>query len=193
MANQLNRPPPSHSHLQVHVFDLSINKYEAICKQVVVARKKTVLTHVQFNPVYPIIIVGDDQGAVTSLKLSPNLRKKPKVWALPPSLQPPVVWWRWVVRHFHLLSNKTQHLAGVWMWREDECLSSTAETFQLYSKMTTKQIRKKILAVSSWCQTARCVGTDVIYFPDQLAIRTLILCSYVCGQLAFHADGNTWD
>lgn len=63
----------------MHVFDLSINKYEAICKQVVVARKKTMLTHVQFNPVYPIIIVADDQGGVTSLKLSPNLRKKPKV------------------------------------------------------------------------------------------------------------------
>lgn len=73
------RDKPKLSDTQVHVFDLSINKYEAICKQVVVARKKTMLTHVQFNPVYPIIIVGDDQGAVTSLKLSPNLRKKPKV------------------------------------------------------------------------------------------------------------------
>lgn len=64
------------------MFDLSVNKYEAICRQVVVARKKTMLTHVQFNPVYPIIIVGDDQGGVTSLKLSPNLRKKPKVQPL---------------------------------------------------------------------------------------------------------------
>ncbi|KAM7422149.1 hypothetical protein PAMA_010293 [Pampus argenteus] len=62
----------------VHVFDLSINKYEAICQQPVVAKKKTKLTHVEFNPIYPIIIVGDDRGYVTSLKLSPNLRKKPK-------------------------------------------------------------------------------------------------------------------
>ncbi|GAA6079410.1 dynein, axonemal, intermediate chain 1, paralog 2 isoform X2 [Tachysurus ichikawai] len=63
--------------LSVHVFDLSINKYEAICQQAVVS-KKTKLTHIEFNPVYPIIIVGDDRGYVTSLKLSPNLRKKPK-------------------------------------------------------------------------------------------------------------------
>ncbi|XP_072239153.1 dynein, axonemal, intermediate chain 1, paralog 2, partial [Leuresthes tenuis] len=63
----------------VHVFDLNINKYEAICQQPVVAKKKTKLTHIMFNPIYPIIIVGDDRGYVTSLKLSPNLRKKPKI------------------------------------------------------------------------------------------------------------------
>lgn len=67
---------------QVHVFDLSINKYEAICQQSVVAKKKTKLTHVEFNPIHPIIIVGDDRGYVTSFKLSPNLRKKPKVRVL---------------------------------------------------------------------------------------------------------------
>ncbi|KAG7465471.1 hypothetical protein JOB18_005750, partial [Solea senegalensis] len=61
----------------VHVFDLSVNKYEAICQQAVVS-KKTQLTHVEFNPIYPIIIVGDNRGYVNSLKLSPNLRKKPK-------------------------------------------------------------------------------------------------------------------
>ncbi|XP_053556951.1 dynein axonemal intermediate chain 1 [Bombina bombina] len=63
---------------KVHVFDLSVNKYEAICQQAVVAKKKTKLTHIEFNPVYPIIIVGDDRGHVISLKLSPNLRKMPK-------------------------------------------------------------------------------------------------------------------
>ncbi|XP_031433040.1 dynein, axonemal, intermediate chain 1, paralog 2 isoform X2 [Clupea harengus] len=63
---------------RVHVFDLSINKYEAICQQPVVAKKKTKLTHIQFNPEHPIVIVGDDRGYVNSLKLSPNLRKKPK-------------------------------------------------------------------------------------------------------------------
>ncbi|KAF3689599.1 Dynein intermediate chain 1, axonemal Axonemal dynein intermediate chain 1 [Channa argus] len=62
----------------VHVFDLSINKYEAICQQLVVAKKKTRLTHIEFNPIYPIIIVGSDRGCITSFKLSPNLRKKPK-------------------------------------------------------------------------------------------------------------------
>ncbi|XP_029946757.1 dynein, axonemal, intermediate chain 1, paralog 2 [Salarias fasciatus] len=63
----------------VHVFDLSVNKYEPICQQPVVPKKKTKLTHIEFNPIYPIVIVGDDRGFVTSLKLSPNLRKKPKV------------------------------------------------------------------------------------------------------------------
>ncbi|XP_032978345.1 dynein axonemal intermediate chain 1 isoform X7 [Rhinolophus ferrumequinum] len=63
---------------QTHIFDLSINKYEAICNQPVVAKKKNKITHVQFNPIHPIIIVGDDRGHVTCLKLSPNLRKMPK-------------------------------------------------------------------------------------------------------------------
>ncbi|XP_069014566.1 dynein, axonemal, intermediate chain 1, paralog 2 [Embiotoca jacksoni] len=62
----------------VHVFDLNVNKYQALCQQQVVDKKKTKLTHIEFNPIHPIIIVGDDRGHVTSLKLSPNLRKKPK-------------------------------------------------------------------------------------------------------------------
>ena len=64
---------------KVFVFDLNINKYEPICEQTVVQKKKTKLTHIAFNMTYPILIVGDDRGNVTSLKLSPNLRKKPKV------------------------------------------------------------------------------------------------------------------
>lgn len=83
---------------KVFVFDLNINKYEPICEQIVVQKKKTKLTHIAFNSKYPIIIVGDDRltlyyrknlnlriifyffcrGNITSLKLSPNLRKKPK-------------------------------------------------------------------------------------------------------------------
>lgn len=63
------------------MFDLAVNKYEAICNQPVVAKKKNKITHVQFNPIHPIIIVGDDRGHITCLKLSPNLRKMPKVWA----------------------------------------------------------------------------------------------------------------
>ncbi|XP_057701446.1 dynein intermediate chain 2, ciliary-like isoform X2 [Corythoichthys intestinalis] len=62
----------------VHVFDLAINKYQAICQQPVVNKKKTKLTHIEFNPSNPVILVGDDRGSVISLKLSPNLRKKPK-------------------------------------------------------------------------------------------------------------------
>uniref|UniRef100_A0A8B9FWV6 Dynein axonemal intermediate chain 1 n=1 Tax=Amazona collaria TaxID=241587 RepID=A0A8B9FWV6_9PSIT len=63
---------------QAHVFDLSINKYEALCTQVVVTKKKNKITHVQFNPVHPVIIIGDQRGHVICLKLSPNLRKMPK-------------------------------------------------------------------------------------------------------------------
>ncbi|NXG47434.1 DNAI1 protein, partial [Psilopogon haemacephalus] len=63
---------------KAHVFDLNVNKYEALCTQLVVAKKKNKATHIQFNPVYPIVIIGDEQGHVISLKLSPNLRKMPK-------------------------------------------------------------------------------------------------------------------
>jgi dynein intermediate chain 1 len=63
---------------KVFVFDLNVNKYEPICEQNVAQKKKAKLTHVAFNSKYPIIIVGDDRGNVVSLKLSPNLRKKPK-------------------------------------------------------------------------------------------------------------------
>merc|ERR1711991_892339 len=58
---------------KVHVFDLAENKHEPLCNQKVV--KKAKLTHVSFNQIEPIIIVGDDKGGVNSLKLSPNLRK----------------------------------------------------------------------------------------------------------------------
>uniref|UniRef100_A0A8C2SZ84 Dynein axonemal intermediate chain 1 n=2 Tax=Coturnix japonica TaxID=93934 RepID=A0A8C2SZ84_COTJA len=57
---------------------MNVNKYEALCSQVVVAKKKNKTTHIQFNPVYPVVIVGDERGQVTCLKLSPNLRKMPK-------------------------------------------------------------------------------------------------------------------
>ncbi|KAM9801442.1 dynein intermediate chain 2, ciliary-like [Neosynchiropus ocellatus] len=62
---------------KVTVYDLGINKYDPICQQQVVA-KKIKLTSIEFNPEEPLIIVGDDRSYVTSLKLSPNLRKGPK-------------------------------------------------------------------------------------------------------------------
>ena len=46
---------------KVFVFDLNVNKYEPICEQLVVQKKKTKLTHVAFNSTYPILIVGDDR------------------------------------------------------------------------------------------------------------------------------------
>jgi len=56
----------------VHVYDLHVNRNETICHQKVVKRAK--LTHIAFNNVDPIIIVGDERGGVNTLKLSPNLR-----------------------------------------------------------------------------------------------------------------------
>ena len=41
--------------------------------------RKSKLTRVCFNPVEPVIIVGDDKGSVLALKLSPNLRKLTEV------------------------------------------------------------------------------------------------------------------
>jgi dynein intermediate chain 1 len=46
---------------KVFVFDLNVNKYEPICEQVVVQKKKTKLTHVAFNAHYPVLIVGDER------------------------------------------------------------------------------------------------------------------------------------
>ncbi|XP_066252979.1 dynein intermediate chain 2, ciliary [Euwallacea similis] len=66
---------------KVYVFDLNVNKYKPICVQAVVSRRRNKLTRLSFNPKLPIIIVGDDKGCVTTLKLSPNLRipcKAPK-------------------------------------------------------------------------------------------------------------------
>ena len=60
---------------KIHVFDLNMSKYEPLCVQSVIQKKKTKLTRIAFNPSYPILIVGDDRGSVSTLKLSPNLRK----------------------------------------------------------------------------------------------------------------------
>lgn len=54
------------------MFDLNVNKRGPIAQQRIV--KKGKLTHVEFNPIEPIILAGDDRGGVMSLKLSPNLR-----------------------------------------------------------------------------------------------------------------------
>ncbi|KAJ9439148.1 Dynein intermediate chain 2, partial [Diplonema papillatum] len=60
----------------VHVYDLYKNKHEPMCDQLVV--KKAKLTRISFNSKEPIILVGDDRGTVSSLKLSPNLRGLPE-------------------------------------------------------------------------------------------------------------------
>ncbi|XP_022903959.1 dynein intermediate chain 2, ciliary [Onthophagus taurus] len=66
---------------KVYVYDLNVNKYKPICIQAVVSKKRNKLTRIDFNYKLPFIIVGDDKGCITSLKLSPNLRvmcKPPK-------------------------------------------------------------------------------------------------------------------
>ncbi|XP_076260407.1 dynein intermediate chain 2, ciliary [Rhynchophorus ferrugineus] len=66
---------------KVYVFDLNVNKYKPICVQAIVSKRRNKLTRLSFNPKLPILIVGDDKGCVTTLKLSPNLRipcKAPK-------------------------------------------------------------------------------------------------------------------
>ncbi|EDV35959.1 uncharacterized protein Dana_GF12212 [Drosophila ananassae] len=66
---------------KVHVFDLNVNKYKAICVQAVVPKRKNKLTRLAFNEKLAFIVVGDEKGVTTSLKLSPNLRmmvKPPK-------------------------------------------------------------------------------------------------------------------
>ncbi|RZF40619.1 hypothetical protein LSTR_LSTR007502 [Laodelphax striatellus] len=61
-----------------HVFDLNINKYKAVCVQSIVSKKRNKLTRLSFNHKLPIIMLGDNKGSITTVKLSPNLRIKPK-------------------------------------------------------------------------------------------------------------------
>lgn len=62
---------------RVRVYDLAVNKHEEIGEYKVIHRgpKKVKLTNISFNPVEPILCVGDDRGYVSTLKLSNNLRK----------------------------------------------------------------------------------------------------------------------
>lgn len=60
---------------KVYVYDISVNKYEYLAVQAGNQKKQSRLTHVSFNPIHPIILVGDDRGTILCLKLSPNLRK----------------------------------------------------------------------------------------------------------------------
>ena len=63
---------------KVHIYDLSIDKYNPICVQPIVHRKKARLNHLAFNPSHPVILVGDSCGVTHCLKLSPNCRRQNK-------------------------------------------------------------------------------------------------------------------
>ena len=67
---------------KVHVYDLSVNRHAALCEQKVA--KKAKATRLAFNRRSHLLLVGDDAGAVMSLRLSPNLR------TLTPIPQPPL-------------------------------------------------------------------------------------------------------
>jgi WD40 repeat protein len=74
---------------KAYVFDLNINKYEPMVEQIIIQKKRTKLTHIVFNPNFPIVLVGDDRGNVSTLKLSPNLRKKSKAKKGQPVIEGP--------------------------------------------------------------------------------------------------------
>lgn len=63
---------------KVYIYDLSVNKYNAICVQTIVSKKQGILNHITFNKDEPVVLVGDSKGYVHTLKLSPNLRKRSK-------------------------------------------------------------------------------------------------------------------
>jgi hypothetical protein len=64
----------SHEPRVYHSLDVLAWLHAVIIRVQVV--KKARLTKLIFNPKWPILLVGDDKGTVTSLKLSPNLRKR---------------------------------------------------------------------------------------------------------------------
>ena len=63
---------------KVFVYDIHFDKYHPICVQSIVSKKKASLNHISFNPNSPLIVVGDSNGRIHSLKLSPNLRRMSK-------------------------------------------------------------------------------------------------------------------
>jgi dynein intermediate chain 1 len=58
---------------KVFVFDLAVSRAAPVCVQKVA--RKARLTKLAFNAAHPVLLVGTEQGAVTCLKLSPNLRR----------------------------------------------------------------------------------------------------------------------
>ncbi|KAA6381498.1 MAG: putative Dynein intermediate chain 2, ciliary [Streblomastix strix] len=58
---------------KVFVYDLSINRQEQLCEQLIVRSSK--LTRISFSLFDPILAVADEKGNVHTFKLSPNLRR----------------------------------------------------------------------------------------------------------------------
>ncbi|RMZ95468.1 dynein intermediate chain, partial [Brachionus plicatilis] len=58
----------------IHIYDIYLNIAKPLCVQNVILKKKLRITHVCFSPFFPILVVGDEKGSISSFKLSPNLR-----------------------------------------------------------------------------------------------------------------------
>lgn len=59
----------------LYIYDIDLNRFEPICKTFISETNEGGLTSVTFHPKWPVVLVGDEKGRITSLKLSPNLRK----------------------------------------------------------------------------------------------------------------------
>ena len=46
---------------KLHVFDLKVDTYHAICSQQIVSKKQARLNHISFCPHYPVVNVGDNR------------------------------------------------------------------------------------------------------------------------------------
>lgn len=46
---------------KAHVYDLNVSRYQPICVQNIVSRKKNRLTRLAFNKKHPVIVVGDER------------------------------------------------------------------------------------------------------------------------------------
>jgi len=62
------------SNGELFIYDIDINRYEAICRTPVVETQDGALTAVCFHPKWPVILIGDEKGRIHALKLSPNMR-----------------------------------------------------------------------------------------------------------------------
>jgi dynein intermediate chain 1 len=97
------------------MFELNMNKYSPVCEYRVFVPKKmsrrsmaaetekveqapVKCTKVSFNPHMPILLVGDDRGVITSLKLSPNLRKSTAAgWAKVDKTEQEAAMQKWLI------------------------------------------------------------------------------------------------
>jgi dynein intermediate chain 1 len=59
----------------LYLYDIAVNRYEAICKTEVVEAIDGGLAALRFHPKWPVMLIGDEKGRVHALKLSPNLRR----------------------------------------------------------------------------------------------------------------------